>query len=158
MEFKGIQKTLSYEQINEGNPSEVFPLLCPVRETEWLDGWKYQMIHSKSGIIEKDCVFSTPQHGEADTIWQTTQYDPENYLIEFLRITPQESVTKINIQLEPQGDKQTKALIQYQYTGLNEAQNQFIQEGLAQSFQESMQWWEKAINHYLKTGELLKKA
>jgi hypothetical protein len=40
-------------------PEEVFPLLCPVREHEWLEGWQCEMIHTASGIAEKDCIFST---------------------------------------------------------------------------------------------------
>jgi hypothetical protein len=157
MEFKGIQQTQSYTQINNGNIEQVFPLLCPVREKDWLDGWDYKMIHSKSGLIEKDCVFTTPNKGKLETIWQVTQYDKLNYKIEFLRLTPTENVVKINIRLEKISEQQTKAMIDYQYTALNEEQNKFIKTELKQSFTDSMKWWEKAINHYLKTGKMLKK-
>ncbi len=108
MEFKGIQQTQSYTQINNGNIEQVFPLLCPVREKDWLDGWEYKMIHSKSGLIEKDCVFSTPNTGKLETIWQVTQYDKLNYKIEFLKLTPTENVVKINIQLEKLANSKPK--------------------------------------------------
>jgi hypothetical protein len=156
MEFKGIQRTFSYTQINNGSIEEVFPLLCPVREKDWIDGWEYKIIHSKSGVIEKDCVFTTPQHGELETVWHVTQHDKMNYKIEFLRITPTENVVRINIRLERIAEQKTKVFIDYQYTALNENQNKFISTDLEQSFIESMQWWEKAINHYLATGTMLK--
>ncbi len=157
MNFSGKQHTHQYTQINNGNIKAVFPLLCPVREVDWLDGWSYKMIHSRSGLIEKDCVFTTPHHGQFDTVWKVTQYDTNNYQIEFLRVTPNENVVKINIHLESIGQQQTKAHISYQYTALNEAQNEFIEKGLAASFNQAMKWWEKAINHYLETGTMLKK-
>lgn len=91
------------------------------------------MIHSKSGLIEKDCVFTTPHHGD-HTVWQVTQYDTLNYKIEFFRVTPNDNVVKINIQLERLNEQQTKAIIDYQYTALNEEQNEFINRELEQSF------------------------
>ncbi|NOQ27209.1 MAG: hypothetical protein GQ564_17750 [Bacteroidales bacterium] len=157
MEFKGIQRTQSYTQINNGNIEQVFSLLCPVREKDWQDGWNYKMIYSKSGLIEKGCVFSTPNNGVLDTIWQVTQYDNTNYRIEFLRLNPEENVVKINIQLEKISEQLTKAVINYQYTGLNEEQNKFIETGLKKAFTNSMKWLDKALNHYLETGKMLKK-
>jgi hypothetical protein len=156
MEFRGIQKTLSYTQINNGTIEEVFPLLCPVREKDWLDGWNYKMIHSKSGLIEKNCVFTT-QNGDLETTWHVTQYDKLNYEIEFLRVTPSENVVKINIKLKSINEDQTKVFIDYQYTTLNETQNKFIETDLENSFINSMEWWEKAINHYLESGNMLKR-
>ena len=156
MEFKGIQKTLNYTQLNTGKINEVFPLLCPVREKDWLDGWDFQMIYSQSGLAEKDCVFTTPHHGKYDTVWHITQYDQSNRKIEFLRVTPSENVVRINIELEESGTQQTSTKISYQYTSLSEEVNRFIEADLEISFLKSMVWWEKAINHYLKTGEMLK--
>jgi len=152
-----VRKTLTFKQLNTGNIQEVFPLLCPVREVDWLDGWQYTMIHSASGLIEQDCVFTTPHHGKSETVWHVTQHDPLNNKIEFVRVTPSESVAKINIVLEAIDEGTTQANITYQYTGLSEEQRVFIETDLEHEFTKSMRWWEKAINHYLKTGERLSK-
>ena len=64
---------------------------------------------------------------------------------------------RINIRLERINEEETKVHIEYQYTALNEEQNEFINAELEHSFIESMEWWEKAINHYLETGIMLKK-
>ena len=37
-------------------PEVVFPLLCPVREYEWLEDWTCEMVFSESGVAEEDCV------------------------------------------------------------------------------------------------------
>ena len=114
MSFNAVQKTLTFKQLNLAAPEKVFPLLCPVREKDWLDGWDYEMIYSKSGLIEKNCVFSTSHHGEMDTIWHVTQHNPEKFEVEFLRVTPKENVVRINIKLSPVENDKTEAEIVYQ--------------------------------------------
>ena len=152
-----MQRTLAYTQINNDSMDRVFPLLCPIREKEWLDGWDCKMIHSHSGLIEQDCVFTTVQHGNQETIWYVTQYDHQRNSIEFLRVTPHENIVKINILCEGIGEKQTKVQITYQYSGLSSDQNSYIETDLEKDFESSMIWWEKAINHYLSTGLMLKR-
>ena len=157
MEFKGIQVSKTYQQVNQAAPEVVFPLLCPVREKSWLDGWDYTMIYSVSGLIEEGCVFSTPHHGKHNTIWYVTVCDKVNYKIEFVRVTPEEEVVRINIGLTGRDDGTTTTTITYQYTALNEEKNEWLKTQFEDSFRESMIWWEKAINHYLRTGKMLKK-
>ena len=157
MKFIGIQVSKTYKQINNAKPEVVFPLLCPVREKDWIDGWDYKMIFSKSGLIEKGCVFSTPHHGNEETILYVTEHDTVNYKLEFVRVTPKEEAVKINIQLEDNGNGTTSSKITYQYTALNESKNSWIKEKLDSEFKENMIWWEKAINYYIVKGEKLMK-
>jgi len=155
--FSAVRKTLTFKQLNNATPEKVFPLLSPVKEKDWLDGWDYEMIYSNSGLIEKNCVFSTSNPDEMDTIWHVTQHNPEKFEVEFLRVAPKENVVRINIKLTPIENDKTEAEIVYQYTGLNKEQNEFINSGLESKFDKSMKWWEKSINHYLETGKMLKK-
>lgn len=155
--FAGKQRTFTFTQTNSASIDKVFPLLCPVRETEWLDGWSARIIYSQSGYIEKNCVFATPHTDGQETIWLVTQYDPQKYLIEFVRLTPGENIVRINIELIAADADATLTTIRYQYTGLSEAQNEFIASGLEASFRSAMLWWERAINHFLETGNKLLK-
>lgn len=36
----------------EAAPEGVFPLLCPVREYDWIEPWRCRMIYSQSGFAE----------------------------------------------------------------------------------------------------------
>lgn len=157
MPFQGKQKTFCYIQSNLGPAHKIFPLLCPVKEKEWLDGWNFTMIHSKSGYIEKNCVFTTPHHGDHETVWHVTQYEPMEYSIEFLRVSPGENTVRINIDLEPISQIETNTHIRYEYTALTEEANFYIENQLKDDFCKQMKWWEKSMNHYLKTGEKLLK-
>ncbi len=156
-DFKGIQKIFRYIQIQNDIPERVFPLLCPVREHDWLEGWSAKIIHSHSGLAEKNCVFSTPHHGKAETIWIITQYDPVNFIIEFVRHTPNNNVVRINIKVDATADSRSMLNIEYRYTALSENQNKFIETELEAQFIETMQWWEKSANYYLETGKILRK-
>ncbi|HEX9825506.1 MAG TPA: hypothetical protein VGA80_02830 [Flavobacteriaceae bacterium] len=151
------RKTFNYTQINTGNIKEVFPLLCPVMEREWIDGWDCNMIYTKSGYIEEDCVFTTTHHGNQETVWHVTHYNKENYTIEFLRITPHENTVRIKISLEKLNNLKTKTHTSYMYTLLNSSNTDREFKAIEKSFFDSMFWWEKAINYYLEKRELLEK-
>jgi len=47
-------------QLNAGAKT-VFPLLCPVKEDDWIDGWAdvCTIVYTDSGIAEEACVFET---------------------------------------------------------------------------------------------------
>ena len=87
MAFRGVQKSFHYIQTNNGSCEEVFPLLCPVREADWIEGWEYEMIYSESGLAELNCVFQTPFDEHQKTTWQITQYDREQFKLEFVRLS-----------------------------------------------------------------------
>ena len=149
-----LQYTKTYTQKLEGSKSEIFPLLCPVRERDWLDGWECEIIYSKSGINEEGCVFTTSHHSEKPAVWVTTKYDFEKGIIQFARVSEGEEAVKIDIHLiEKKNDTECK--ISYQYTALNPVRKQYLRDNLDNKFYQSMQWWEKAINYYLRTGEML---
>lgn len=152
------RKTFTFTQTNTGNIKEVFPLLCPVLEREWIDGWDCKMMYSESGLIEEDCVFTTTHHGNQETVWHVTHYNKENYTLEFLRVTPDENTVRIKIHLEELEHSKTKVHICYMYTLLKKNNAAIEFKAIEQSFFDSMHWWEKAINYYLKTGLKLKKA
>jgi len=44
-------------------PEKIFPLLCPTLEYDWLPGWTCEMLHSKTGYAEYDCIFKTDFFG-----------------------------------------------------------------------------------------------
>src|SRR5215467_652775 len=96
--------THTYRQTLCASPARVFPLLCPVREIEWADGWLPELVISSSGIAERDCVFITPnEFGKA--IWYVTRHEPEKWFIEMLKILPGVTALRLEIQLTAYGDQ-----------------------------------------------------
>jgi hypothetical protein len=139
-------------------PEKVFPLLCPVREAEWLDGWRYDMIYSESGLIEEGAVFSTPQEGEEDTVWIVTRHDPSEREVEFVRFTRESRVCVLKIAVRPKESHGSHVDISYTYTGITPAGNDFIDNFTEEGFLDAVTFWEKSMNHYLETGTRLRRA
>lgn len=149
-----VMKT--YTQTIRASKDEIFPLLCPVREKEWLAGWNYEMVYSESGIAEKGCIFKTHEVKKDDTIWFIDHFDIDNYKIIFIRITPSRSLAQMELTLKEETPEITKSIIKYTITALSDAGEKYIEQDFTENFIQYMKWWEKSLNHYLKTGNLLK--
>jgi len=157
-DFRAKRITHEYVQTNSASPERVFPLLCPVREADWVPGWQYRLIHSESGFAEPGCVFVTPNPDGTETVWVVTEYDPSVFRIAFVWVDPGVATAHIRICLEPEGTAQTKANIHYTYTGLSVAGNTELERYDKNWFRKKMTSWEAAINHYLRTGRRIEAA
>lgn len=157
-EFSAKRIKRSYRQTIMATPEKVFPLLCPVREAEWLDGWRYSMIYSESGLVEEGAVFSTPAHDEEDTVWIVTKHDIQAYELEFARFTPKSRTCILKIAVRTKDKNSSYVDVSYTYTGLTEAGNDFIDNFTETEFLEAVTFWEKSVNYFLETGTQLKKA
>ena len=154
--FVAKRVTRTYRQEIDGSPSRVFPLLCPVRERDWLPGWDCSMVYSESGYAEEGGVFTTTgAEGEADTIWLITRRDEVNHVIQFARITPDSRAVKLDIAVSEKKEGGSYVDIRYQFTALNEAGNRFTDGYSEEKFLKVMQIWERSMNHYLARLEAL---
>jgi hypothetical protein len=157
--FKSYRIAHEYTQTNPATPEKIFPLVCPVREGDWLPGWQYRLIYSDSGIAELGCVFTTPNPpaashspAAAETTWIVTEYDPSTFRIAFVWINPGSIITEIRIQLAAAEHGTTRTHIRYRYTGLSPDGNRELEHYDQKWFEAKMQNWETTINHYLRTG------
>jgi len=154
-DFRGMRATHEYTQTNLAAPEKVFPLLCPVREAEWVPGWEYRLIYSQSGAAELGCVFTTPNESGPETVWVLTEYDPSTFRIAFAWVWPGLVAAQIRIALQRKSMDMTEASIRYSYTGLSSEGNREVARYDESWFRNKMESWQKAINHYLKTGSLI---
>jgi hypothetical protein len=155
MTFQATRTSHEYTQTNLAPPERVFPLLCPVREADWVPGWQYRLIHSQSGVAEMGCVFSTPNEDGSETTWVVAEYDSADLRIAFVWVNPGLVAAHIQIRLERSGNDQTSAHIRYSYTGLSPDGNAEVARYDASWFLHKMQSWETAINHYLRSGKCI---
>lgn len=149
---KPIRKRHSYSQHIKAGREVVFPLLCPVSEKNWVPGWNPEKVISNSGVAEHDCIFVTSTEKES-SIWIVSKYDQVNYGLEMYKVTPQHTVGKLEISLEPTSENLTIAHISYEFTALDKSGADFLIEFTEEWYVEFMQGWEKAMNHYIATGK-----
>jgi hypothetical protein len=84
-------------------PERVFPLLCPVRETDWLPGWQAEVLHSRSGVAELGCVFTTRDEDGRQRIWTVSRYEPGAGVIQFVQFLAGLAVIRLDIRVVPEG-------------------------------------------------------
>jgi len=158
-----------YIQTNPASRERVFPLLCPVREEDWVPGWRYKLIYSDSGVAELGCIFTTQDAvvesekysrsngtaSSAETTWICTDYDPVTFRIAYVWVKPGRVATELWIQLTAVEDGQTRSRIRFRYTGLSREGNRDVESYDRSWFEAKMRGWETAINHYLKAGEMV---
>jgi hypothetical protein len=146
--------TRSYTQRLVAEPARVFPLLCPVREADWIEGWNPRAVYSESGVAEPDCVFITPE-SPADAIWYITRHEPGEGVIEMIKISPGLTACRLSIELRPAAGG-AESTIRYSHTSLGPAGDTFIAAFTEEHFREFMQAWESRINHYLVHGVIMR--
>ncbi len=143
----------SYTQKLEGGADRVFELLCPVRETEWVNDWRPRVVFSESGLAEPGCVFITPALPE-DALWLMTEYDRDAHRLQIIKVIPGVVVGTIEVRLQPAGDGCT-ADITYAYTSVSDHGDRALGEFTEAHFESFMKTWESELNHFLKTGRKL---
>lgn len=150
---KPVRVTRSYTQKLVASPPVVFPLLCPVREADWIEGWRPVSVTSESGVAELDCVFVTsaaPNHA----IWYITRHEPDQGLVEMIKITPQFTACKLTIQLRAV-ETGSEAVVTYTHTSLGPDGDAFVESFTEDYYEKFMQDWELRLNHYLVHGSCL---
>ncbi|AOT69530.1 hypothetical protein [Geosporobacter ferrireducens] len=144
-----------YKQTLVGSKEEIFPLLCPVREKEWLQDWDYKMIYSESGYAEKGCIFET-NNNYGSYRWIITKHDKDRHEIQFVKIMTDKIIVIIDIDLEGDNKKLTTCNIQYTFIPLgDEASEDMHNENTENVFNKHMKKWEDSLNYFLKHSEML---
>ena len=159
--FQAKRLTRTYTLDVTGKPEEIFPLLCPVREYEWIDGWTCDLIYSASGLAEEDCIFTTAEFPPIGyTVWVTTASDSEDKRREFVRVTPGLMAVHVRLKVEGNGKAQSKLLCDYTFTALTEKGNAHLKK-LAEDDYKLMnleaRGLVKLLDHFMRTGTKLER-
>jgi hypothetical protein len=150
----------SYVQHIEAPPEVIFPLLCPVREGEWLEGWAEicEVIWSASGLAEPGCVFRTVEAGQPDTIWIITDHDPDRGVVVFARVTPGLTASTLRIEVGASDGDTSAVSVRYTVVPTSlKGERYAVERYEPADLLASIVWWERSMNHYLRTGQLLRR-
>ncbi len=138
---------------------DVFALMCPVREYDWIPGWKTNLILSSSGVVEEGCVFTTPAGGSetgglngGEAIWITPVHDPENRRLMMIKVTPGEGVTRLDIAIDETPDG-SAATISYEHTALSRDGRGAVDQLTEESYAKMMAGWKAAIEAFLSADK-----
>lgn len=141
--------TRSFVQRLAAPPAVVFPLLCPVREADWVPGWDPRLVISASGVAERDCVFITTD-GDSESVWFVTRHEPEAGFVEMIRIAPDVTACRLTIQLRA-AEGGCEAEVTYSHTSLGPRGDAFVAAFSEEHYRAFMLEWEAKLNRHLWT-------
>jgi hypothetical protein len=154
MDFNATRLSVTHELVVPAFVEQVFPLLCPKRELEWLPGWSCEMIFSSSGGAEPGCVFRTHHHGREGLIWVVTMYQPPTR-IQYTILKPDSHVWNMDISLAVPEEGGAAITWQHTYTALTEEGNEFLADYSEDDHREYLARLERALVHFLEHGTIL---
>ncbi|MBP1772942.1 MAG: hypothetical protein H6P99_2105 [Holophagaceae bacterium] len=133
-------------------PSAVHPLLCPVRERDWIEGWSATVLRSASGWAEPGCVFTTPGLEGPDWLWVVAVHQSDR--IRFTVHAPGSHATLLDLDLAAEGSG-TRLAWTYDLVPLSPIGEAYIQ-GYAARFPAALALLERRLVHFLTTGTMLR--
>jgi hypothetical protein len=155
MECKNARRRIYRVDLRfDGTPEQVFPLLCPVREYDWIDGWSCEMVYSDTGVAELGGIFRTNFADVGEELWTISRYEP-NRAIEFVRVAWNVAVVKLDIALEREAEDRTRAQVTYTMTALSQAGELLVDARTPERNELEWRAGEQMMNHYLGTGKKL---
>lgn len=154
MDFKARKAKRVHTYKCSAGPEKVFPLLCPVREFDWIPGWECDVIYSESGFNEQGCIFKTQKPYNTETTWVTVTWDVENYIVEFVEFAKDSLIVNLRVSLKPDTDNKAIATWEFTFTAVSETGNAFIEGYTEDKFKLVAGGLEKTMNYYLETGKL----
>lgn len=140
----------------EARADEVFRLLCPVRENEWIPGWQEacKVLHTDSGIAEEGCVFTTYYPDEGRAVWLCSDYDPAAYRIEYIKHIEGKAIAKWQMRVEPLGPRRCVLISRFEMTALSEVGKRHVLNFFADRHDELLEGIRTKIVYFLQTGQM----
>jgi hypothetical protein len=146
MSFTALHRTASCIMRVAAPPADVFPLLCPVRERDWIPGWKADVLHSRSGLAELGCVFVTRPSERRRVAWVVTRHEPPRAIA--FAIFHGDVVETLAIELASVAEG-TELVWSRAYTGLEATGNDWIDANVPAKIESRLASLEEQLRSYL---------
>lgn len=149
--MSGKRIVRKFSTILSSPPGEVFPLLCPVKEYDWIPAWQCRLIYSESGYAELGCVFSTDfKDHSGPEIWVVCTYE-KNRLIGFVK-TGAHCTTRYDVSLKQTLTGSTIRWAQ-EITSVDDQGDLIIDKMTEKVYDEKMKQINKLLDYYLLHGK-----
>jgi hypothetical protein len=113
---------------------DVFPLLCPKREEEWIPGWECETLWSKSGYNEEGAIFRTTKPYGTELYWTTLRYDIRSRIVDFLIAAPRLYMFRFTITLDANPDGLLAITFMQTFTSVSDEGNTFLKRYESEDF------------------------
>ena len=157
--YKRVEAAVTREIM--ASPQKIFPLACPVEELRWIPQWDYQLIYSKSGVNETNCIFNEDKSGlhffekPLTTTWITTIHDPDRNIVLFQINVSGKAAIRLDVRIREVGENASSCTWHMVFTALDEETNAMAVDTIQAKMELLMTFLADALKHYCETGEML---
>lgn len=150
MQFQATQYSRNGIIQCKATVEEVFPLLCPKKEEEWIPGWECETIWSNSGYNEESAIFKTVKPYGTELYWTTLQYDINSKIVDFLLTAPRLYMFRFKIEIHVSSDSLLSITFTQTFTSISEEGNILLKRYRSEDFGERLKNLEEFMNRYLE--------
>jgi hypothetical protein len=129
---------------------DVFPLLCPKREEEWIPGWECETIWSHSGYNEEGAIFRTTKPYGTELYWNTLQYDMLGKVVDFLITAPHRYMFRFKIDVIAANDRLLTLSFSQTFTSISEEGNELLNQYKTEDFAGRLRNLGEFMNQYFQ--------
>ena len=138
-----------------GTARDVFPLLCPVREYEWLPGWECRMVYSRSGVAELDAVFHTRETHGVPAVWTLITCEPDSE-VEYLVVSRRDAVVRLSLSLAEKKAGTTDLTWRMLFTATSILARELLPVTFSEkNFLRMMKDRQAQLNYFLANGRMI---
>jgi hypothetical protein len=158
-EYKRVEAAVTREIML--SPCKIFPLACPVEELRWIPEWDYQLIYSKSGVNEANCIFNEDKSGfhffekPLTTTWITTTHEPDRHFVIFQINLDGKAVIRFEVRFREVAVNVSTGTWHMTFTALDDEANAMSVDAIRAKMELLMTFLADALKHYCETGEML---
>lgn len=143
-----VRRRFEHNQYIHAPPETVFPLLCPVREYDWIPEWDCRMVYTESGLAEAGCIFQTSREAEGNLdTWLISRYDPNRH-IAFVRINHLRAM-QYDIQVERFAEHASELTWTQVVTALNDEGDRHVAALQQEDFARTISKLERLLNEHV---------
>lgn len=152
--FRSKRTLQEFSGTFETTVEELFPLLCPAREADWIPEWDCELIYTDSGYAEENCIFKTEKSNPVgEGLWMFTGFKVNHY-VDFVRLQ-EDVIMHARITVADNNDGTVTATWNIVTTGLTEKGNRQV-DGMSETPHSGAVV--KLLDHYLKEGKMIKQS
>lgn len=128
----------------ESRRLELPTALAGYRDERWVDGWRPRYLPPGNGRTEAGTVFTAGTGAEL-TIWCLTEFDADESLVRYARVTPASRAGTVEVRCRPAPGGGSDVQVSYRLAALGDAGVEDLRAYEAEAFARMIDGWKQRI-------------
>ena len=126
-------------------------LFTPEGERAWVQGWDPKPIYPPQATVafQANSVFHL-DHGGERSLWTIVAADLQNRVAEYIYVVEGERLSRVQVRIEPVGERRCRVRVQYVHTATSETGLQFVGSVTEEAYAQKMRDWQRLVSAALR--------